>query len=162
VALDLRRIWLPLVKNGFLAGWVIQFTVSFSDLATVAFLYGAKSTVLPTLFLSQWSNGRLEEAAWRRLMMRSSSSRWSSWSGAWCSATCGRRPWRDACGVKIAQALRQEDALLSREDNELLCRVGTDTPVGALLRQYGFPRSCRASCRAGRRTRSGSASWART
>ena len=33
-----RRIWLPLVKNGFVAGWVIQFTVSFSDLATVAFL----------------------------------------------------------------------------------------------------------------------------
>src|SRR5215831_9695861 len=64
-----RRIWLPLVKSGFLAGWVIQFTVSFSDLATVAFLYGAKSTVLPTLFLSQWSNGRLEEAAVAALMM---------------------------------------------------------------------------------------------
>src|SRR5258705_13286049 len=58
-----RRIWLPLVKNGFLAGGVIQFTVSFSDLATVAFLYGARSTGLPTLFLSQWSNGRVEEAA---------------------------------------------------------------------------------------------------
>jgi iron(III) transport system permease protein len=64
-----RRIWLPLLKNGFVAGWVIQFTVSFSDLATVAFLYGAKSTVLPTLFLSQWSNGRLEEAAVAALMM---------------------------------------------------------------------------------------------
>jgi iron(III) transport system permease protein len=64
-----RRIWLPLVKNGFVAGWVIQFTVSFSDLATVAFLYGAKSTVLPTLFLSQWSNGRLEEASVAALMM---------------------------------------------------------------------------------------------
>ena len=64
-----RRIWLPLVKNGFVAGWVIQFTGSFSDLATVAFLYGAKSTVLPTLFLSQWSNGRLEEAAVAALMM---------------------------------------------------------------------------------------------
>jgi len=64
-----RRIWLPLVKNGFVAGWVIQFTVSFSDLATVAFLYGSKSTVLPTLFLSQWSNGRLEEAAVAALMM---------------------------------------------------------------------------------------------
>ena len=64
-----RRVWLPLVKHGFVAGWVIQFTVSFSDLATVAFLYGAKSTVLPTLFLSQWSNGRLEEAAVAALMM---------------------------------------------------------------------------------------------
>ena len=29
--------------------------------------------------------------------------------------------------------------MLSREDNELLCRVGTDTPVGALLRQYWIP-----------------------
>jgi iron(III) transport system permease protein len=64
-----RRIWLPLVKNGFVAGWVIQFTVSFSDLATVAFLYGSRSNVLPTLFLSQWSNGRLEEAAVAALMM---------------------------------------------------------------------------------------------
>src|SRR5439155_1671745 len=52
-----------------LAAWVIQFTVSFSDLATVALLYGARSTVLPTLFLSQWSNGRLEEAAVAALMM---------------------------------------------------------------------------------------------
>jgi len=48
-------------EDGFLPA-VIQFTVSFSDLATVAFLYGAKSTVY-RLFLSQWSNGRLEEAA---------------------------------------------------------------------------------------------------
>src|SRR5258705_67664 len=29
--------------------------------------------------------------------------------------------------------------MLSREDNELLCRVGMDTPVGALLRQYWIP-----------------------
>ena len=29
--------------------------------------------------------------------------------------------------------------MLSREDNELLCRVGTGTPVGALLRQYWIP-----------------------
>src|SRR5262249_16383083 len=30
-------------------------------------------------------------------------------------------------------------SMLSREDNELLCRVGPDTPVGALIRQYWIP-----------------------
>src|SRR5438105_1530575 len=29
--------------------------------------------------------------------------------------------------------------MLSREDNELLCRVGPGTPMGALLRQYWIP-----------------------
>jgi hypothetical protein len=29
--------------------------------------------------------------------------------------------------------------MLSREDNELLCRVGPGTPMGALLRQYWLP-----------------------
>src|SRR5919108_4553960 len=29
--------------------------------------------------------------------------------------------------------------MLSHEDNELLCRVGRDTPMGALLRQYWIP-----------------------
>src|SRR3989442_1606117 len=29
--------------------------------------------------------------------------------------------------------------MLSREDNELLCRVGSGTPVGAMLRQYWVP-----------------------
>ena len=29
--------------------------------------------------------------------------------------------------------------MLSREDNELLCRVGPDTPMGDLLREYWFP-----------------------
>ena len=29
--------------------------------------------------------------------------------------------------------------MLSREDNELLTRTGSDTPMGALLRQYWIP-----------------------
>ena len=29
--------------------------------------------------------------------------------------------------------------MLSREDNELLCRVGPATPMGTLLRQYWIP-----------------------
>src|SRR5206468_10353754 len=30
-------------------------------------------------------------------------------------------------------------AMLSREDNELLCRVGPGTPMGDLMRQYWVP-----------------------
>ena len=29
--------------------------------------------------------------------------------------------------------------MLSREDNELLCRIGPGTPMGDLLRQYWMP-----------------------
>src|SRR5207244_4966484 len=29
--------------------------------------------------------------------------------------------------------------MLSREDNELLCRIGPGTPMGALMRQYWVP-----------------------
>ena len=29
--------------------------------------------------------------------------------------------------------------MLSREDNELLCRVGPGTPMGTLMRQYWVP-----------------------
>ena len=29
--------------------------------------------------------------------------------------------------------------MLSREDNELLCRVGPGTPMGNLMRQYWMP-----------------------
>ena len=133
-----RRIWLPLVKNGFVAGWVIQFTVSFSDLATVAFLYGAKSTVLPTLFLSQWSNGRLEEAAVAALMMtvivlavvvvvR------RLVQGSVRTTTRGLAEIADPGGFE------RRNAMLSREDNELLCRVGPGTPMGDLMRQYWIP-----------------------
>src|SRR5258705_9111294 len=57
-----RRIWLPLVKNGFVAGWGNQFTVSFSDPANGAFLSGAKTAVLPTPFLIHLSNRRLAKA----------------------------------------------------------------------------------------------------
>jgi iron(III) transport system permease protein len=58
-----RQIWLPLLRNGFIAGWIIEFTVSFSDLALVAFLYGPDSTVLPTLFLSLWRASEWEMAS---------------------------------------------------------------------------------------------------
>lgn len=57
------HIWLPLLKNGFVSGWIIGFVFSFSELALVAFLYGPKSSVLSTLFLSLWTAGELERAA---------------------------------------------------------------------------------------------------
>ena len=56
-------IWLPLLKNGFVSGWIIAFAFSFSELALVAFLYGPKSSVLSTLFLCLWTAGELERAA---------------------------------------------------------------------------------------------------
>ncbi len=56
-------VWLPLLKNGFVTGWIIAFAFSFSELALVAFLYGPKSSVLSTLFLSLWTAGELERAA---------------------------------------------------------------------------------------------------
>jgi iron(III) transport system permease protein len=46
------HIWLPLLKAGFVAGWIIGFVFSFSELALVAFLYGPKSMVLSTLMFS--------------------------------------------------------------------------------------------------------------
>ena len=45
------HVWLPLLKNGFVSGWIIAFAFSFSELALVAFLYGPKSSGLSTLFL---------------------------------------------------------------------------------------------------------------
>ncbi len=57
------HIWVPLLKPGFVAGWIIGFVFSFSELALVAFLYGPKSMVLSTLFLSLWTAGEMERAA---------------------------------------------------------------------------------------------------
>jgi iron(III) transport system permease protein len=48
-------VWLPLLKTGFVAGWIIGFVFSFSELALVAFLYGPKSMVLSTLMFSLWA-----------------------------------------------------------------------------------------------------------
>jgi ABC-type Fe3+ transport system permease subunit len=52
-----------LVKNGFVAGWVIGFVYSFGELALVAFLTGPKSVVYATLLFSLWSNGAIERAS---------------------------------------------------------------------------------------------------
>ena len=53
--------------------------------------------------------------------------------------------------------------MLSREDNELLCRVGPGTPMGNLMRQYWVPAAlCRASCPRPDGPRCACACWART
>ena len=36
--------------------------------------------------------------------------------------------------------------MLSSEDNELLCRVGSGTPMGDLMRQYWIPACSPVSC----------------
>jgi iron(III) transport system permease protein len=56
-------VWMPLLKPGFVAGWIIGFVFSFSELALVAFLYGPKSMVLSTLMLSLWSAGQFERGS---------------------------------------------------------------------------------------------------
>ncbi|MFN0070631.1 MAG: ABC transporter permease, partial [Chloroflexota bacterium] len=58
-----RQIVLPLVKNGFVAGWIIGFVYSFGELALVAFLTGPKSVVYSTLLFSFWQNGAVERAS---------------------------------------------------------------------------------------------------
>ena len=52
--------------------------------------------------------------------------------------------------------------MLSREDNELLCRVGPGTPMGNLMRQYWVPAALSSELpAAGRRRRCACACWAR-
>lgn len=63
------RVVLPLVRGGAITAWVLGFTFAFSDLSLVVFLYGPKSSVLPTLFLSLWSGGSLERASVAAVIM---------------------------------------------------------------------------------------------
>jgi iron(III) transport system permease protein len=63
------RIVIPLVRGGAITAWVLGFSFAFSDLALVVFLYGPKSTVLPTLFLSLWRGGSLERASVAAVIM---------------------------------------------------------------------------------------------
>lgn len=56
------RVVLPLVLPGFLAGWLLLFSVAAKDLATVILLYNADTTVLATVMFEWWYTGRLEAA----------------------------------------------------------------------------------------------------
>lgn len=57
-----RRIVLPLLIRGFLAGWILLFCFSMKDLATVILLYGPGSSVMATQEFVWWNSGNLEEA----------------------------------------------------------------------------------------------------
>jgi iron(III) transport system permease protein len=63
------RIVIPLVRNGAVTAWVLGFTFAFSDLSLVVFLYGPRSSVLPSLFLSLWNGGSLERASVAAVIM---------------------------------------------------------------------------------------------
>src|SRR5690606_40790488 len=42
-----RRIALPLIMPGVIAGWLLSFTLSFDDLVIASFVSGPGSTTLP-------------------------------------------------------------------------------------------------------------------
>src|SRR5258708_10524652 len=51
-------------------------------------------------------------------------------------------PWKsvDLCDLPWkALVVNREDAMLSKENNELICRVGAGTPMGAALRRFWLP-----------------------
>jgi len=56
-------IWLPLLKNGIMNGWIINFTASVRVLAPVILLFGPQSMVLSTIFYDFWSRGDIEMAS---------------------------------------------------------------------------------------------------
>jgi iron(III) transport system permease protein len=63
------RVLIPLIRPGAVTAWILGFSFAFSDLALVVFLYGPRSTVLPTLFLSLWQGGALERASVAAVIM---------------------------------------------------------------------------------------------
>ena len=52
--------------------------------------------------------------------------------------------------------------MLSREDNELLCRVGPGTPMGDLMRQYWLPAALSSELPEPTALRCASCCWAKT
>jgi len=60
---SLLRIWLPLLKNGLMNGWILNFTASVRVLAPVILLFGPQSIVISTIFYEFWSRGNIEMAS---------------------------------------------------------------------------------------------------
>src|SRR3954462_10338812 len=50
-----------------------------------------------------------------------------------------RRLCADSCWIGMMQRLPRRGAMLTREDNELLTRVGPGTPMGKFMREYWIP-----------------------
>jgi iron(III) transport system permease protein len=59
----LFRIWLPLMKNGLINGWILNFTTCVRVLAPVILLFGPQSMVLSIIFYEFWSRGDIEMAS---------------------------------------------------------------------------------------------------
>ena len=58
-----QHIWLPLLRAGFIGGWLLLFVVGVRELTSVIFLYTADSHILSTIFFRYWFYGRTESAA---------------------------------------------------------------------------------------------------
>ena len=54
-----RRIVLPLLMPGLIAGWIYVITVSFRELASSLLLYSPGNEVLSVVIWEQWQNGSL-------------------------------------------------------------------------------------------------------
>ncbi len=57
------RIWLPLVRGGFMTGWIMMFAVAFRTLDAVILLYGAKTKVLSVAYFEFFRTGYLHYAS---------------------------------------------------------------------------------------------------
>jgi iron(III) transport system permease protein len=60
-ATTFRRVVLPLIAPGLLAGWIYILIVSIRELSTSILLYGPDSEVLSTLVWELWDNGQYVE-----------------------------------------------------------------------------------------------------
>jgi len=58
-----RRIVLPLLKPGLLAGWIYIVIVSVRELSSSILLYGSGSEVLSVTIWELWENGQQVELA---------------------------------------------------------------------------------------------------
>jgi iron(III) transport system permease protein len=58
-----RRVMLPLLVPGLVAGWIYIFVVSFRELGSSLLLYSPGREVLSIAIWEQWSNGQLPELA---------------------------------------------------------------------------------------------------
>jgi iron(III) transport system permease protein len=56
-----RRVVLPLLVPGFLAGWIYIFVVSFRELGSSVLLYSPGREVLSIAIWEQWNDGLLPE-----------------------------------------------------------------------------------------------------
>jgi iron(III) transport system permease protein len=53
----IRRVVVPLVAPGFIAAWLLVFSLAARNLSTVLFLYTPKSRTISVLAFEYWSGG---------------------------------------------------------------------------------------------------------